>query len=460
MKVICIGGDVSKGYIDVEFLNQSRTFLQEAGRFDDTAIGQSQLRNRILKLKEESDSIQFIVGLEASGGLERNWLKFFREMKTLCNIKVFLLNALAVHKFFERNLRRNKTDRISARNIAEYLSGGGRRKDFEYEPQMQGARTMYGCINSAIGRRVQIQTQLQSLLPTVQPELVQYCRDGVPDWILNLLIVYPTAVQLAKARSNNLCKINSITTLRATKLIQAAKESVASQIDESSAGTVSFLANEIKEQNQKIANLQKSLTKSLKDDPAIKIIDSINGLGIWTATVLRLEYGNIERFYSPEAAVAYAGLDPVIDQSGDIERHRGISRAGRIRIRAALYMPTLAAIRFNPIIKEFHKRLIAAGKPEKVAIVACMRKLIHIMYACWITGKSFDPNYQKQHTKPEEKLKTTMQPLADTIPSIAAPVSRKEAKRRKAATMPQKGVSPLMRGLGAASTNNSIKFPD
>lgn len=460
MNVIHIGGDVSKGYLDSAFLNQARTFLQEGGRFDDTAMGHSQLRDRMLKLKEKDDSIHFIVGLEASGGLERNWLKFFREMKALCNIKVFLLNALAVRKFFERNLRRNKTDRISARNIAEYLFSGGRRKDFEYEPQMQGARTLYGCINAAIGRRVQMQTQLQSLLPTVQPELVQYCRDGVPDWILNLLIVYPTAAQLAKARSKSLCKINSITASRATKLIQAAKESVASQIDESSAGTVSFLANEIQEQNQKITDLEKSLMKSLKDDLAIKIIDSIKGLGIWTATVLRLEYGNIERFYSPEAAVAYSGLDPRIDQSGDELHNCGISRAGRIRIRAALYMPTLAAIRFNPIIREFYKRLIAAGKPKKVAIVACMRKLIHIIYACWITGRPFNPNYQTQHAKKAEKQKTSTQPLANIIASVTAPVSRKEAKRRKAAAMPQKGISPLMRGPGAASTSNSRKFSD
>jgi len=455
MKVIYIGGDVSKGYVDVAFLNQSMTFLQEAGRFDDTAIGQSQLRDRILKLKEKHDPVQFVVGLEASGGLERNWLKFFREMKTLCDIKVFLLNPLAVRKFFERNLRRNKTDRISARNIAEYLFSGGRRKDFEYEPQIQGARTLYGCIDAAIGRRVQMQTQLQSLLPTVQPELVQYCREGIPDWILNLLTIYPTAAQLAKARAKSVCKINSITASRAARLIQAAKQSVASQIDESSAETVSFLTSEIKQQNQKIADLQKSLTKSLKDDPAIKIIDSIKGLGVWTATVLRLEYGNIERFYSAEAAVAYSGLDPRIDQSGDELHNCGISRAGRIRIRAALYMPTLAAIRFNPIIREFYKRLIAAGKPKKVAIVACMRKLIHIVYACWITGRPFNPNHQQQHAKKAEKQKTSMQPLANIIASVTAPVSRKEAKRRKAAAMPQKGISPLMRGLSAASNNNS-----
>ena len=454
---IYIGNDASKGYVDVVFINEAGTILPEGGRFDDMAEGHNQLRERMLRLNEKNEGAEFVAGIEASGGLERNWLKFFRELKSACKLKIFLLNAFAVRKFFEQNLRRNRTDQISARNIAEYLRSGGRRKDFEYEPQMQGARTLYGCINAAIGRRVQVQTQLQTLLPTVQPELVQYCRNGMPEWVIQLLAIYPTAEKLSKARVKSLSKINSITESRAAKLIAAAKGSVASLNDQQSTEVVSFLANEIQEQNQKIQRLQKSLEKSLKDDPAIKIINGIKGIGTWTAMVLRLEYGNIERFYSAEAAVAYAGLDPRIEQSGDQLHNHGISRAGRIRIRAALYMPTLAAIRFNPIIRDFYNRLIAAGKPEKVAIIACMRKLIHIVYACWISGKSFNPDYQvKKQNQLSEKL-STMQPLADVITSLAAPISRKEAKRRKAAAMPQKDI-PLLRGPGAASINNKKFF--
>lgn len=120
-------------------------------------------------------------------------------------------------------------------------------------------------------------------------------------------------------------------------------------------------------------------------------------------------------------------------------------------------MPTLAAIRFNPTIRDFYSRLITAGKPEKVAIIACMRKLIHIVYACWITGRPFNQDYQvKKQNQPTKKL-SSMQPLADVITSLAAPISNKEAKRRKAAAMPQKSDS-LMRGPGAASTNDNRKF--
>ncbi|MCI0445473.1 IS110 family transposase [bacterium] len=456
---IYVGNDASKGYGDIVFLNEAETLLPEGRRFDDTAEGHKQLRVAMLGLKAKNEDVEFVVGLEASGGFERNWLKFFKNLKSEFKIELFLLNAFAVRKFFERNLRRNKTDRISARNIAEYLKSGLRRKDFEWEPQMQGARTLYGCINAAIGRRVQIQNQLQSLLPTAQPELVQYCRDGIPGWVIELLLNYPTAEKLSKAKAKTVCKINSITESRATKLIQAAKESVASLMDEQSALSISFLASEIKEQNQKIEKLQKSLEKALKDDPAVKIIDGIKGIGIWTAMVLRLEYGNIERFYSADAAVAYAGLDPRLDQSGDQLHNLSISRAGRIRIRAALYMPALAAIRFNPIIRNFYNHLIAEKKPEKVAVVACMRKLIHIVYACWISGKPFDPNYQvRKQNQPVNKTET-MQPLANVVASLSAPISRKEAKRRKAAAMPQKR-DTFMRGPGAASNNDNRKFSD
>ena len=60
------------------------------------------------------------------------------------------------------------------------------------------------------------------------------------------------------------------------------------------------------------------------------------------------------------------------------------------QVRRGLYMAALAAIRFNAVIKQFYDRLVAAGKPKKVAIVACMRKLLTILNAMVRTGKAWD----------------------------------------------------------------------
>ena len=86
------------------------------------------------------------------------------------------------------------------------------------------------------------------------------------------------------------------------------------------------------------------------------------------------ELGRLER----NQASALAGVAPYDRDSGIQKGKRSIA-GGRVRVRCALYMATLAAIRHNPILKQNYQRLVARGKPRKVAIVACMRKfIIHI----------------------------------------------------------------------------------
>ena len=71
-------------------------------------------------------------------------------------------------------------------------------------------------------------------------------------------------------------------------------------------------------------------------------------------------------------------MAPLNRDSGTLRGHRSIF-GGRAAVRSGLYMPTLSAMRFNPLIKPFGERLIAAGKAFKVAMIACMRKLLTIL---------------------------------------------------------------------------------
>src|SRR3954464_11283822 len=65
-------------------------------------------------------------------------------------------------------------------------------------------------------------------------------------------------------------------------------------------------------------------------------------------------------------------------------------------MRKALYLPTLTAIRFNPILRGFFERLVAAGKPKMQAVGACMRKLVMICYGVLKNRSPFDPNWSKR----------------------------------------------------------------
>ena len=75
-----------------------------------------------------------------------------------------------------------------------------------------------------------------------------------------------------------------------------------------------------------------------------------------------------------------SGLAPLNRESGTMRGRRHIG-GGRPRIRAALYMATLAAIRHNPVVRGWYEHFLAAHKPKKVAITACMRKLLVVLNA-------------------------------------------------------------------------------
>lgn len=110
-----------------------------------------------------------------------------------------------------------------------------------------------------------------------------------------------------------------------------------------------------------------------------KLLDSVIGVGpvtITTLTALLPELGRIDR----RAISKLVGTAPLSDDSGQrIGKRR--TWGGRTEVRNVLFMATQSAIRHNPVIRVFHSRLIAAGKPPKVAIVACMRKLLTILNA-------------------------------------------------------------------------------
>ncbi len=89
--------------------------------------------------------------------------------------------------------------------------------------------------------------------------------------------------------------------------------------------------------------------------------------------------------------VAYAGLDPRRHQSGSsVEKKERISKVGNARLRRALYMPALVAIRWEPNAGAFYEKLTAErGKKPIVAVVAVMRKLLHAIYGMLKHGQDF-----------------------------------------------------------------------
>jgi transposase len=145
-----------------------------------------------------------------------------------------------------------------------------------------------------------------------------------------------------------------------------------------------------------IDEVNTDLTARLRSSPAWRekdeLLRSLKGIGPITSGTLMTslpELGQLNR----RAIAALVGVAPFNRDSGAF-RGRRMIWGGRAHVRQVLYMAAIAAVRSNPVIKPFYERLIARGKPHKVAMVACMRKMLTILNAMMRSNTPWTPSWQ------------------------------------------------------------------
>lgn len=135
--------------------------------------------------------------------------------------------------------------------------------------------------------------------------------------------------------------------------------------------------------DREIKNLDLQIQQTIKQNPAwydkAKCLKQVKGVGDATAFSLLASLPELGRLNRRKIA-ALAGLAPINRDSGKLRGKRMIS-GGRADVRKTLYMPALVATQCNPSIRDFYLKLTNAGKPKKLALTACMRKLLIILNA-------------------------------------------------------------------------------
>jgi transposase len=148
--------------------------------------------------------------------------------------------------------------------------------------------------------------------------------------------------------------------------------------------------------------LQRHLREHVRTHPGLQhqneLLQSIPGIGETTALKLLAEMSDLAQWSSARQAVAYAGLNPQQRTSGSSVRGRSrLSKIGNARLRRALYLPAVVAMRYNPLLKKFAQRLRERSKPPMVIVGAVMRKLLHQAYGVLKHATPFNPNYATTH---------------------------------------------------------------
>ena len=150
---------------------------------------------------------------------------------------------------------------------------------------------------------------------------------------------------------------------------------------------MTWIEDELDELDGDLKNrLQASPAWHAKDD----LLRSVKGIGVVTATTFLAELPELGTLNRKQIA-ALVGVAPFNCDSGKMHGKRAIW-GGRACVRNALYMATLSASRHNPIIRAYYQHLLAAGKLKKVALIACMRKLLTIVNAMLRSGKAWQPH--------------------------------------------------------------------
>ena len=123
------------------------------------------------------------------------------------------------------------------------------------------------------------------------------------------------------------------------------------------------------------------------------LLESIPSLGVVFAGTILTETRNFHAIMSGRQRVAYAGIAPTSCQSGSTELPRHISKAGNSRLRRAAYLAAVCATRTRSPFATFYQRLIAAGKPPKVALIALARKILLVAYGVVRSGTPYNVDH-------------------------------------------------------------------
>jgi transposase len=146
----------------------------------------------------------------------------------------------------------------------------------------------------------------------------------------------------------------------------------------------------IDEYDEQIDALEEEIERHVLESAASQRLLSIPGVGQFTAAVVIAEIGDIDRFDSDNALVSYAGLDPVVHQSGETEIHGSISKEGSAPLRWVLVQAAHTAVRCDDYFGNFYTRL-KRRKNHQVAIVATARKMLVSIYYMLTRKELYDP---------------------------------------------------------------------
>jgi transposase len=392
-----VGIDIGKESHVIAVVDESQALLIKPCSLSEDAVGYAKLEELL------GDPEQTTIAMEATGHYWQNLFAFLASK----GFAVALLNPLRTRRFAEEELIRAKTDAVDALAIARFAA---QKKPAVTQLSDDATLELRELVRlrdrwlQELGNHVR---QLHRLVDLGFPEFTRHVKTLDSALATTLLTEYPTAAAFKRARSRVLANLrydgrHAVGRALADALIAAAKSSVGAHHTEAYQLQVRTLCEDISILRKRLRRIEGEIERTLETHEVGKLLTTIDGIGPHSAARIIAEVGDPARFRDAAALAAYIGVAPATNHSGNRRPLRApISRLGKVRLRQALWMPTLVAVKRNAWLRAFYERLRARGKLPKVALIAALRKLISAVYSVAKNRKAFVPRLTVPLATPE-----------------------------------------------------------
>ena len=385
-----IGIDIGKNHHEASIVSPEGKQIGHSLRFATTHKGADSLMSFIFNNIGNSSCI---FGMEATG---HYWYPIYSFLKAR-GYTIYVINPIQSDSLRKMYIRQTKNDSIDSFLIAEVIRFGQFTTTSMADENILAMRQLCRYRDSVISSRTEIKLRISTIIEQIFPE---YEKQFSSLWLstsMGILEKYLTPENIENAPIDELFEIikdkshNKLTMKKAISIREAAADTFGIKIAQDA---FSFQLKQLIDRMNFLDKQIEALDCQILEyyEKFDCYLHTIPGIGMIAAATILTEIGDINRFKSSSALVAFAGIDPTVRQSGEFSStHNHMSKRGSPYLRHAIFLAATTCSFHNSPLNAYYKKKREQGKHHLTATGAVARKLTTVIYAVLRDGKPYEP---------------------------------------------------------------------
>ena len=385
-----VGIDIGKNHHEASIVSPEGKQIGRSLRFATTHKGADSLMSFIFKNIGNSPCV---FGMEATG---HYWYPIYSFLKAK-GYTIYVINPIQSDSLRKMYIRQTKNDSIDSFLIAEVIRFGQFGTTSMADENILAMRQLCRYRDSVISSRTEIKLRIGTIMEQIFPEYEKHFSSLWVSTSMGILEKYLTPENIENAPIDELFEIikdkshNRLTRAKAISIKEAAADTFGIKIAQDA---FSFQLKQLIDRMNFLDKQIEALDCQILEyyEKFDCYLHTIPGIGMIAAATILAEIGDINRFKSSSALVAFAGIDPTVRQSGEFSStHNHMSKRGSPYLRHAIFLAATTCSFHNSPLNAYYKKKRDQGKHHLTATGAVARKLTSVIYAVLRDSKPYEP---------------------------------------------------------------------